>query len=45
MGFLGVMACIGLLLLAGGCGLFLGWLEKKYMKELKKKGDNHVAVR
>lgn len=33
-----VLASIGLLTIAGGCGVFLGWLEKKAMEE--ENGDD-----
>lgn len=29
VGYLGVLAAIGMLALAGGCGYVLAWLEKK----------------
>lgn len=31
--FFAILAAVGLLALAGGCGVALGWLEKKAMEE------------
>ena len=33
MNFFCILVCIGVLALAGGLGVFLGWLEKKVREE------------
>lgn len=37
MNFFSILAAVGLLALAGLCGVFLGWLEKKAMEEKEGK--------
>ena len=33
MNFFSILSCIGMLAVAGACGVFLGWMGKHFMED------------